>query len=582
MSAKLKSIERQLKEVSLFLFDSFIEFERGLTDLIVFATSEEDRGAKDSDPEKSHGSNQSKGDVASERSSEAQHDEKSSEADGSTTLSSPPPGPPAASSPSDVSGAEDEYGDGYPHPVFGQPLQSLYSKEVPVHYLFRQSIRYLREGLDTKGLFRIPASQDEMEVYKSLLDSGQPLRYQHDEYRLAAGMIKAFIRALPEPLIPKLADAQVPFIIEEHKKSGDTNIAPLLEELKVVLGALPAANYALFHALIRLLTEVASHAHKNLMTVDNLIKCIVPTVGCSPALFYYTMTRYESFFDDGSPGTPILDEDLPKSAAAELQSEELDISAASTSRDENAGSTEPGPGGESPDGGTELNGADTSTAEGEDGISSSPRGKVGSPSKKPKLTKEMKKEEKLHKKEEKERLKLERKRKEEEEKDRKRKEKEKEAAEKEKAKVKSTPKKEEKKEEVTVSEEHDEKKGKKEKEKEKEKEKKKGNSSPRAVESEDTRDIKEKGKKEKKEKDKDKERETQKEKVAEKVSDKEKEKIKSKGEEKEKENVKLSEVKDKEKEKIKSKDKLLHSEKSEKEKDREKKEGKEKEKKQKK
>jgi len=46
------------------------------------------------------------------------------------------------------------------------------------------------------------------------------------------------------------------------------------------------------------MVEVTKYASINKMTIDNIIKCIVPTIGCPPALFFYPMGNMTFFFGE--------------------------------------------------------------------------------------------------------------------------------------------------------------------------------------------------------------------------------------------------------------------------------------------
>jgi len=107
-----------------------------------------------------------------------------------------------------------------------------------------------------------------------------------------AGLFKQWIRELPEPLIPPLFDAQVPFLLETNKDDQ----GKLLTDLRELIRSLPKPNLEVVSFLGGLLAQLARHSEVNKMTEDNIIKCILPTVGCVPALFLYMIRFPEILF----------------------------------------------------------------------------------------------------------------------------------------------------------------------------------------------------------------------------------------------------------------------------------------------
>eukprot|EP01125_Pyxidicula_operculata_P015512 TRINITY_DN526_c0_g1_i1.p1 TRINITY_DN526_c0_g1~~TRINITY_DN526_c0_g1_i1.p1 ORF type:complete len:375 (+),score=105.79 TRINITY_DN526_c0_g1_i1:55-1125(+) len=196
----------------------------------------------------------------------------------------------------------------YNHPVFSVKLSNIITANQPIPYLWRIAVKFLlsEEALSTIGLFRIPGSQDDILYYKKLFDEGRQVTLNpttcsvHD----VAGLLKEFIRNLPEPIIPNVYNSQVQFIVEQYKKIPSPNEQQqniLLNQLLEIVSNLPTENYTIFKILILLMSQIVSKSDVNKMNVDNIIKCIVPTTRCYPALFFYTLNNTEYFFGDNSP-----------------------------------------------------------------------------------------------------------------------------------------------------------------------------------------------------------------------------------------------------------------------------------------
>lgn len=192
---------------------------------------------------------------------------------------------------------EEEF-TGYPFPVFGVPLEKLSSPDQPLPYFIRITVRYLlsEQSLSTQGLLRIPGSVDEIQYFRKLFDEGKEVDFKNASVHDIAGLLKEFLRKMPEPLIPTLYNARVRTYVEEHRKANNLDERELLEVLREVIEQLPQENLSLLAILIRFLSFVVFYSDINSMNIDNVIKCIVPTVGCYPAIFYHTINNYDYFF----------------------------------------------------------------------------------------------------------------------------------------------------------------------------------------------------------------------------------------------------------------------------------------------
>jgi len=180
-------------------------------------------------------------------------------------------------------------------PVFGTHLNNLETDENHIPVFLKTVVEFLvANGLDKEGLFRIPGSQEDINFYREKFDSGQEIDLLKADPHDIAGLLKLFLRKLPTPLIPNLYDAQVPYIISNE--SGEKPEELILSDLRDVILNLPEPNLSILKYLIRFLLLITEKSDINKMTTDNIIRCIVPTVGCTPAIFSLPMKNYEFFF----------------------------------------------------------------------------------------------------------------------------------------------------------------------------------------------------------------------------------------------------------------------------------------------
>jgi len=178
--------------------------------------------------------------------------------------------------------------------VFGVPLQKIELAEDNLPKIVKMSVEFLLEkGLDTPGIFRIPGRQDVINNFMHKFDNGEEVDFIKADPPDIAGCLKLFLKSLPHPLIPSLFDAQIPFIISTD---GGRTEEEILTDLKDVLLALPEPNLSIIKSLIHLMCKITQNSDRNFMTADNIIKCIVPTIGCTPAIFSLPMKNYEFFF----------------------------------------------------------------------------------------------------------------------------------------------------------------------------------------------------------------------------------------------------------------------------------------------
>eukprot|EP01127_Copromyxa_protea_P015900 TRINITY_DN4643_c1_g1_i3.p1 TRINITY_DN4643_c1_g1~~TRINITY_DN4643_c1_g1_i3.p1 ORF type:complete len:1190 (+),score=253.10 TRINITY_DN4643_c1_g1_i3:3-3572(+) len=124
--------------------------------------------------------------------------------------------------------------------------------------------------LDTQGLFRISANKPKLDVIREKIDKGGSVDfYEMDDPHMITGLIKLFLRELPEPLLTfALFQDFVGTIAEE----------PNLPLLKATIQRLPAPNRILLHRLMKLFTAVLAKKEENLMTVNNLAIVLGPSI----------------------------------------------------------------------------------------------------------------------------------------------------------------------------------------------------------------------------------------------------------------------------------------------------------------
>jgi hypothetical protein len=118
--------------------------------------------------------------------------------------------------------------------------------------------------LDEEGLFRKSGASSRIKLIQDLYNLGEPVAYDQGDYHVAACVVKAFVRELPESL---LSDS----IFNEMMSIQVLDTVDRVEVTKDLLSAkLPAHNYIFLNYLLGFLAEVAEHSANNKMDARNI------------------------------------------------------------------------------------------------------------------------------------------------------------------------------------------------------------------------------------------------------------------------------------------------------------------------
>lgn len=154
-----------------------------------------------------------------------------------------------------------------PTQQFGVSLQYLRDKNhgEPIPPVLRSTVTYLREkGLRTEGLFRRSASVQTVREIQRLYNQGKPVDFDaYGDPHLAAAVLKAFLRELPQPLLTAVAYQQV---------LGITSVESSLRvtRCRQILQGLPDHNRTVLDYLMGFLHEVSRESLFNKMSSSSL------------------------------------------------------------------------------------------------------------------------------------------------------------------------------------------------------------------------------------------------------------------------------------------------------------------------
>lgn len=120
--------------------------------------------------------------------------------------------------------------------------------------------------IDTEGIFRRSGSYARINALKQRVNAGemQTMDFKDEDTFVVAGLLKAFLRDLHEPLLTYELYDEVTKFLEWTKEERSRNVKLMLRE------KLPVENYELFKYVVEFLVKVTECKDLNKMTTSNL------------------------------------------------------------------------------------------------------------------------------------------------------------------------------------------------------------------------------------------------------------------------------------------------------------------------
>ncbi|ORX95159.1 RhoGAP-domain-containing protein [Basidiobolus meristosporus CBS 931.73] len=160
--------------------------------------------------------------------------------------------------------------------IFGVPLTEhhrLKKRHVPL--IVEKCIDFIdHHGLDKEGIYRISGKHTQVQQLRQAFEKSEAISLTDDvSVASVAGLLKTYIKELPEPLFPFPFNERV-----EYSKNPDS--ADRLLTLRHKLSTLPDAHLYTLLYLARHLSRVVQHSDVNKMNLSNI--CLIFT----PVIFY--------------------------------------------------------------------------------------------------------------------------------------------------------------------------------------------------------------------------------------------------------------------------------------------------------
>ena len=127
--------------------------------------------------------------------------------------------------------------------------------------------------LETEGIFRKTGSVKKQKLIQEHLEKGGSIDKSHNVLDVA-NLLKTFFRELPEPLIPPgvIQEGLLRCLIQFHTYEEKC------EAMMMLMLLLPPISVNTLAYFLQFLEVVIKHSNLNLMTTDNLVKVLTPTL----------------------------------------------------------------------------------------------------------------------------------------------------------------------------------------------------------------------------------------------------------------------------------------------------------------
>ena len=169
--------------------------------------------------------------------------------------------------------------------VFQVPLQELMSRKTEndsIPKMVRQCMNSIMSGgLATEGILRISGGQDKIFEVKDIFDRGGIVDLRTHSVHTAAGLLKLFLRQLPEPLIPFSSYStwiSKSSFLQQQERERKLTKEVIKKTIKELVSSLPPPNQALIKEVALFLEKVISNSSINKMTSSNVSIVFTPNL----------------------------------------------------------------------------------------------------------------------------------------------------------------------------------------------------------------------------------------------------------------------------------------------------------------
>ncbi|XP_059091928.1 ralA-binding protein 1-A-like isoform X2 [Tigriopus californicus] len=166
-------------------------------------------------------------------------------------------------------------------PIFGVPLELATQRHkshdgVPLPVIVRQCVDFVEEhGLMQEGIYRSAGVKSKQAKLRNTFNARQPVVLNDYEPAVVAGVLKQFLREIPEPI---LTPALMP---KFEKVSCESSAQKRIEGMRQLLNSLPECNRTLVQYIFVHMSHVIERERFNKMTLQNVSIVLSPTMQIS-------------------------------------------------------------------------------------------------------------------------------------------------------------------------------------------------------------------------------------------------------------------------------------------------------------
>ncbi|KYQ92525.1 putative protein serine/threonine kinase [Tieghemostelium lacteum] len=180
--------------------------------------------------------------------------------------------------------------------VFGLKIDDLMAREsvgAELPYFLTKMLKFLEMHLNEEGLLRISGSSTEIQELKTSIHKGESVDYTSRDPHAVTGILKLFLRELPEPIISSESLRVYSNEIISNQRLSEKDKC---KEVISILSQLPKPPCYLLKHIINFAKRVIEHQDQNKMGLANVTTCFAPSLRIAPGLFTFLIQHYDQCF----------------------------------------------------------------------------------------------------------------------------------------------------------------------------------------------------------------------------------------------------------------------------------------------
>ncbi|KAN0032607.1 hypothetical protein ACTFIV_006514 [Dictyostelium citrinum] len=179
--------------------------------------------------------------------------------------------------------------------VVGVRLDDLMTRESPtaeLPYFLSKMLKFLEKNVDEEGILRLSGSSTEILEMKQQLQRGESIDYTYKDPHAVTGLLKLFLRELPESILPEHLRNQSTEILSNSRLGEKEKI----KEIQTLLSNLSRPHYNVLKHMLFFAKLVVDRSEYNKMVIANVTTCFSPTLRIPPGLFNFLINTYDLSF----------------------------------------------------------------------------------------------------------------------------------------------------------------------------------------------------------------------------------------------------------------------------------------------